>query len=128
MNVRADDEQVAPTANDPLSAIKCLSGMVADEDDVTILVLRNFHRFTGSAEIVQALDSAISQGKVNRTFVVILRPWSRSRSNWNGSSWSWSTNCPVGINWSRSRRRSPWSRANCPRATNSVWSSMRRRA
>jgi len=37
-------------------------------------VLRNFHRFTGSAEIVQALDSAISQGKVNRTFVVILSP------------------------------------------------------
>src|SRR5918998_867305 len=74
LEVRGDDEQVVPTANDPLSAIKSLSAMGADEDDVTILVLRNFHRFTGSAEIVQALDSAIALGKVNRTFVVILSP------------------------------------------------------
>ena len=35
---------------------------------------RNFHRFLGSAEIVQALDSAISKGKQDRTFVVILSP------------------------------------------------------
>ncbi len=70
--VRANDEQVEPTANDPLSAIKWLSGLGADEDTVTILVLRNFHRFTGSAEIVQALDTIVSQGKVNRTFVIVL--------------------------------------------------------
>jgi len=74
--VRADDEQVEPTAIDPLSAVKWLSGKGNDEgeDEVTILVLRNFHRFLGSAEVVQALDTVISRGKVNRTFVVILSP------------------------------------------------------
>lgn len=72
--VRANDEEVAPAANDPLAAIRWLSGKGRDEDqdDVTILVLRNFHRFLGSAEVVQALDTVIAQGKVRRTFVVIL--------------------------------------------------------
>jgi hypothetical protein len=37
-------------------------------------VLRNLHRFLGSAEIVQALETAISKGKQDRTFVVILSP------------------------------------------------------
>ena len=39
-----------------------------------MLVLRNFHRFLGSPEVVQALDTAISAGKQNRTFVVVLAP------------------------------------------------------
>jgi len=74
--VRADDEEVAPAASDPLSAIKWLSGrgMDEDEDSVTLLVLRNFHRFLGSAEVVQAIDTVISQGKVRRTFVIVLSP------------------------------------------------------
>ena len=37
-------------------------------------MLRNFHRFLGSPEIVQALDTAISSGKQHRTFVVVLAP------------------------------------------------------
>ena len=37
-------------------------------------MLRNFHRFLGSVEVVQALDSAISAGKQNRTIVVVLSP------------------------------------------------------
>jgi len=72
--VRGSDDQVTPTASDPLSAIKWLGGMGESEDDVTILVLRNFHRFLGNAEVIQALDSVVSQGKVNHTFVVILSP------------------------------------------------------
>jgi len=74
--VRRNDEEFAPGANDPLSAIKWLSGRGKDEDqdEVTLLVLRNFHRFLGSAEIVQALDTVISNGKVNRTFILILSP------------------------------------------------------
>src|SRR5438270_7818449 len=63
LEVRRDMVQSVPTANDPLSAVKSLNGMSATEDDVTLLVLRNYHRFTGSAEVVQALDSAIAQGK-----------------------------------------------------------------
>src|SRR3954454_24366021 len=45
-------------AADPLSAVKALNALAAS-DGTAILVLRNFHRFTGSAEIVQALDTAI---------------------------------------------------------------------
>ncbi len=74
--VRANDEEVAPAANDPLAAVKWLNGRGRDEDqdEVTLLVLRNFHRFLGSAEVVQALDTVIANGKVNRTFVLILSP------------------------------------------------------
>jgi ATPase family associated with various cellular activities (AAA) len=69
---RADD--LAPAnAPDPLAAIKSLNAL-AMPDGTALLVLRNFHRFLGSAEIVQALDSAISKGKQDRTFVVILSP------------------------------------------------------
>ncbi len=39
-----------------------------------ILVPRNFHRFLGSPEVVQALDSRIAAGKQDRTFVVVLAP------------------------------------------------------
>lgn len=63
----------APTAADPLSVIKALPAL-ATPDGTAILVLRNYHRFLGSAEIVQALDTAISKGKQDRTFVVILSP------------------------------------------------------
>jgi hypothetical protein len=37
-------------------------------------MLRNFHRFLGSPEVVRALDTAISAGKRARTFVLILSP------------------------------------------------------
>ena len=64
-------------AADPLSAIKALNGL-SSTDGTALLVLRNFHRFLGSAEIVQALDTAIAAGKQNRTFLVVCsRQWSR---------------------------------------------------
>ena len=34
----------------------------------------NFHRFIGSAEIVQAISRAVNEGKQQRTFVVVLSP------------------------------------------------------
>ena len=68
-----ESESVAVAAADPLSAVKALNAL-ATSDGTAILILRNFHRFIGSAEIVQALDSAISKGKQDRTFVVILSP------------------------------------------------------
>ena len=33
-------------------------------------MLRNFHRFLGSPEVVQALDTRLAAGKQDRTFVV----------------------------------------------------------
>ena len=47
---------------------------MASSDGTAILVLRNFHRYLGSAEIVQALDTRLAAGKQDRTIVVILAP------------------------------------------------------
>ena len=63
----------APGAADPLAALRSL-GALATPEGTALLVLRNFHRFLGSPEVVQALDSRIAAGKHDRTFVVILAP------------------------------------------------------
>ena len=60
-------------ATDPLAAVRAL-GALATADGTAVLVLRNFHRFLNSAEVVQALDTRINAGKRDRTFVVILAP------------------------------------------------------
>jgi ATPase family associated with various cellular activities (AAA) len=75
LSIAGQDEasNTAVSAPDPLAAIKASSAM-ATQDGTALLVLRNFHRFLGSPEIVQALDTAISTGKQNRTFVVVLSP------------------------------------------------------
>lgn len=65
-------ETSLPTT-DPLAAIRSL-GSLAEGASSTLLVLVNFHRFLGSAEIVQALIRQVSEGKQRRTFVVILAP------------------------------------------------------
>lgn len=59
------------TATDPLAAIRALPGMATD--GTAILIMRNLHRFLGP-EIVQALDTQLSEGKARRTFVIILAP------------------------------------------------------
>ena len=59
--------------SDPLAAIAAL-GALATPDSSAILVLVNAHRFLQSAEIVQALARQVAEGKLNRTFVVILSP------------------------------------------------------
>ncbi len=64
---------VAGASSDPLAAIRALSGLATSEG-ASLLVLRNFHRFLGSAEVIQALEHQLAQGKVHRTFVVILAP------------------------------------------------------
>jgi hypothetical protein len=59
--------------SDPLAAIRSLDALAAP-DSSALLVLVNFHRYLGSAEIVQALARQISAGKTHRTFVVVLSP------------------------------------------------------
>jgi len=61
------------TNNDPLAAIRS-AGALATPNGTAILVLQNFHRFTQSAEVVQALSRQIIAGKQNRTIVVVLSP------------------------------------------------------
>jgi ATPase family associated with various cellular activities (AAA) len=70
---RGSESGTAASAGDPLSAIRALTTMASPEG-TALLVLRNFHRFLGNVEIVQALDSAIAAGKTARTFVVVLSP------------------------------------------------------
>ena len=60
-------------SNDPLAAIRAINAL-ATPDGTAILVLQNFHRFTQSAEVVQALARQIITGKQNRTIVVVLSP------------------------------------------------------
>ena len=60
-------------ASDPLAAIRALSSF-SKSDGTSLLVLRNFHRFLGSAEVIQALEHQLAQGKIQRTFVIILAP------------------------------------------------------
>ena len=72
--LQAGDENSQSTGmNDPVAAIKSLNALASTEGSA-LLVLPNFHRFLGSAEIIQALAHQIHQGKQNRTFVVILSP------------------------------------------------------
>jgi hypothetical protein len=75
LSVAGGDESsgLAANAPDPLAAIKSI-GALATPDGTALLVLRNFHRFLGSVEVMQALDSAISAGKQNRTIIVVLSP------------------------------------------------------
>ena len=67
------DSATAVQAADPLAAIRALSAL-ATPDGTAILVLKNFHRFLNSVEVVQALDTQLNAGKQSRAFVVILSP------------------------------------------------------
>src|SRR6516164_2262468 len=72
LTVGAAEAALAGTA-DPLAAIRA-AGSIAPDDGAAVLVLRNFHRFLGSAEIVQAIDTQLAAGKQNRTTLIILSP------------------------------------------------------
>jgi hypothetical protein len=67
------DANAVPGAADPLAAVRALKAM-ASPDGTALLILRNYHRFLGSPEIVQALDTAIATGRQDRTFVIVLAP------------------------------------------------------
>src|SRR5262245_20520516 len=67
------EANTAVQTTDPLAAIRSLRAL-ATPDGTAILVLRNFHRFLSSVEVVQALDTQLVRGKQDRTFVVILAP------------------------------------------------------
>src|SRR4051794_5889277 len=63
----------AAGAADPLAALRALNAL-ASPDGTALLVLRNFHKFLGSVEVLQALDTQLGAGKQSRTFVVVLAP------------------------------------------------------
>jgi len=69
----AADGPAALAATDPLAALRTL-GSLASPGGTALLVLRNFHRFLGSAEVVQALDTQLAAGRLSGAFVVVLSP------------------------------------------------------
>src|SRR5262249_54475963 len=62
-----------PGAPDPLAAVRALKALAAP-DGTALLLLRNYHRFLGTPELVQGLDTALAAGKQDRTFVGVLSP------------------------------------------------------
>jgi hypothetical protein len=73
LGIPSAPEAAVQSAADPLAAIRSLPAL-ATPDGTALMVLKNFHRFLNSAEIVQALQHQLQAGKAARTFVVILAP------------------------------------------------------
>ena len=61
------------SGNDPLAAIRAVNSL-SDGETPTLLILANFHRFLGSAEIVQAIHRQIVAGKNSRVSLIVLSP------------------------------------------------------
>jgi hypothetical protein len=64
-------EPLVNEAADPLSAVKALGTI---EDQTTVLILENFHRFIDSAEICQALLTQLQLGKQLGRHIIVLSP------------------------------------------------------
>ena len=75
LQITGADEATASDAGggDPLAAIRSL-GTLASPETSSLLVLMNFHRFLGSAEVVQAVSRQIAAGKQSRTFLIVVSP------------------------------------------------------
>jgi hypothetical protein len=58
---------------DPIAAVRALAALATPEG-TALLVLRNFHRYLAAPEVAQALDTRLSAGRRERTFIVILAP------------------------------------------------------
>jgi hypothetical protein len=67
-------EGTTAAMGDPLSAVKALQRLEANADGAGLLILRNFHRFLGSVEIIQSIEQQLMLGKAKRLFLVILAP------------------------------------------------------
>ncbi len=63
----------ADATTDPLAALRSVNAW-ASAEGAALLVLPNFHRFLGSAEIIQEVAHQIARGKQNRTFLIVLAP------------------------------------------------------
>lgn len=73
LRVAGGPPQESSAAHDPLAAVRAAE-LLADSAGAGLLVLENFHRFLGSAEIVQAVARQVLLGKQQRTFVIVLSP------------------------------------------------------
>ena len=109
---QSGDEMSETTGADPLAAVRAL-GEPSTEDNPSLLVLVNFHRFLNSAEIVQSVARQIVQGKNNRTFVVILTRSCRFPRNWKNCLFASNMICPTGTSLKKSLAASPPKMVSC---------------
>ena len=58
---------------DPLSVLEEAAKLSGSETP-NLVILRNFHRFLGSIEMIQAMERQIHLGKSNRTYWIVLAP------------------------------------------------------
>jgi len=58
---------------DPLAAVRSVNAL-AGPDTSAVLVLKNFHKFLNSPEVIQAVAQQVIDGKQNRTFLIVLSP------------------------------------------------------
>ncbi len=61
------------TATDPLAAISAINTL-ASPGTSALLVLKNFHSFIRSPEIIETLAQQIARGKKNRSFIIVMSP------------------------------------------------------
>ena len=73
LQIPGSEQPADAGGTDPLAAIQSVNALASPESSA-LLVLQNLHRFTSSAEIVQALAHQITLGKQNRTFIIVLSP------------------------------------------------------
>lgn len=69
--VHGDVADSTTQAHDPLSAVRAASEL-AWPNAASLLVLRNFHRFLGSPEIIQAMERQLLLGKQHGVVLVVL--------------------------------------------------------
>lgn len=71
--LKCSGQSVEQDVSDPLAAVR-IAGALSGEDQTTVLILENFHRFVQSAEIVQAMAQQIVAGKQARAILIVLAP------------------------------------------------------
>ncbi len=60
-------------ATDPIAAIRAINGLKT-ADGTALLVMKNLHRFINSADVMQAIERQLTEGKQDRTILVALSP------------------------------------------------------
>ncbi|QEG00138.1 ATP-dependent zinc metalloprotease FtsH 1 [Stieleria maiorica] len=71
--LRCGGQAVEQDVSDPLAAVGVAS-LLSEDDQTTVVVLENFHRFLQSPEIIQAIAHQVITGKQTRTILVVLAP------------------------------------------------------
>ncbi len=65
------DERGHPDATDPLAVLRSFATLSPGAESC-VIVLRNFHHFLKSPDVMQCMDTTLARGRVTRRFVIVL--------------------------------------------------------